>query len=318
MPTTFGWALLGAVPETITAKSVLKVQKSDDQLDKCLERIYDLDQVMDSSNANLTAAEQSALDQFNDTYEVLSSGRFMVKLPRIENPPILGESRPTALSRFHQNERSLIKKEKLPAFEKVVLEYLELDHAETIPPEDMSKPATDTNYLPVHGVAKDTSTTTKLRAVFDASAKTASGTSFNDTLLPGPNQYPLLTTTLTKFRRHKVATSANISKMFREVVLHPDERDYHRFLLRDEEGNVLDCRMRRLTFGVRASPFIATQVLLKLADLHQTTHPVAANLIRTSFYVDDCLTGATTVEEMDQARSELCDLLQKAGMTLRK
>ncbi len=214
--------------------------------------------------------------------------------------------------------RSLIKKEKLPACEKVVLEYLKLDHAETIPPEDMNKPATDTNYLPVHGVAKDTLTTTKLRAVFDASAKTASGTSFNDTLLPGPNQYPLLTTTLTKFRRHKVATSADISKMFREVVLHPDERDYHRFLLRDEEGNVLDCRMRRLTFGVRASPFIATQVLLKLADLHQTTHSVAANLIRTSFYVDDCLTGATTVEEMDQARSELCDLLQKAGMTLRK
>ncbi len=106
VPTTFGWALLGAVPETITTKSVLKVQKSDDQLDKCLEHIYDLDQVMDSSNANLTAAEQSALDQFNDTYEVLSSGRFMVKLSRIENPPILGESRPTALSRFHQNEIS--------------------------------------------------------------------------------------------------------------------------------------------------------------------------------------------------------------------
>ncbi len=61
--------------------------------------------------------------------------------------------------------------------------------------------------------------------------------------------------------------------------------------------------MRRLTFGVRASAFIATQVLLKLADLHQTTHPVAANLIRTSFYVDDSLTGASTVEEMDQKRT---------------
>ena len=106
--------------------------------------------------------------------------------------------------------------------------------------------------------------------------------------------------------------------MFREVVLHPDERDYHRFLLRDEKGDILDCRMKRLTFGVKSSPFLATRVLLKLADLHETTHPVAANLIRNAFYVDDCLTGADTVEEMDRARTELCDLLQKAGMTLRK
>lgn len=32
---------------------------------------------------------------------------------------------------------------------------------------------------------KDTSSTTKIRAVFDASAKTSSGTSLNDTLLVG-------------------------------------------------------------------------------------------------------------------------------------
>jgi len=64
--------------------------------------------------------------------------------------------------------------------------------------------------------------------------------------------------------------------MFREVWLHEDERDLHRFLLRTAEGAIMDCRMKRLTFGVRPSPFLATQVIRHLALQHQDTHPEAS------------------------------------------
>jgi len=40
-------------------------------------------------------------------------------------------------------------------------------------------------YLPTHGVVKEASTTTKLRAIFDASSKTSSGKSLNDVLRVG-------------------------------------------------------------------------------------------------------------------------------------
>ena len=56
-------------------------------------------------------------------------------------------------------------------------------------------------FMPMHGITKETSTTTKLRVVFDASAKTSSG-NLNNILLRGPTQYPLNSTVLIKFHQH--------------------------------------------------------------------------------------------------------------------
>ena len=93
----------------------------------------------------------------------------------------------------------------------------------------------------MHGVVKEASTTTKLRFVFDASARTTSGASLNDTLLSGPCVYPCLTSVLNRFRVHLVGLSADISKMFREVVLNPVERDFHRFITQspDDESSLV-------------------------------------------------------------------------------
>ncbi len=130
--------------------------------------------------------------------------------------------------------------------------------------------------------------------------------------------YPLLTTVLTRFRLHPIAVSADISKMFWEILLDESDRDLHRFFLRDEEGNIVDHRMKRLTFGVKSSPYLATQVLLQIAELNEDNYPLAANTIRSCLYVDYCLTGANTVSEAYQLHRQLCDLLASAGMTLRK
>jgi len=106
--------------------------------------------------------------------------------------------------------------------------------------------------------------------------------------------------------------------MFREVKLHQDERDFHRYLGKDSRGGMMDLRMKRLTFGVRCSPYVATQVIRHLAEQHSTSHPRASRAILQSFYVDDYLAGAPTLEEADNIRVELCQLLGTAGMTLRK
>ena len=112
-----------------------------------------------------------------------------------------------------------MKKGKWSAFSALVQEYGDLGHSVVVPGADLDKPSCQIFYLPMHGVVKESSTTTKVRIVFDASAKSPSGFSLNDCLLPGPSLYPLLTTVLLRFRMHLIRMSADISKMFQEVQL---------------------------------------------------------------------------------------------------
>ena len=127
---------------------------------------------------------------------------------------MLGESRSIAERRFFSNEHSLRKKHTLQAYTEQVRDYMERGHAEKVPVEDMMKPPSEHYYMPMHGVEKATSTTTKLRVVCDASAMTISGVSLNDCLLAGPSLYPKLSAVLLKFRLWDIAYSADVAKMF--------------------------------------------------------------------------------------------------------
>ncbi len=277
-----------------------------------ISRLWELDRVPDAPT--LTPEEQSALDQF-DASCARVDGRYSVSLPRATSPPDLGDSRRQALSRLFSNEKSLSTRNNLQPFLDVVRKYITLDHAEVVPPQDLHLPS---YYLPVHAVIKSSSTSTKVRAVFDASARTTTGASLNDQLLPGPNVYPPLPDVLIRFRCHSSAVSADISKMFREILLNPEERNWHRFLLRATDNSIKDARMKRLTFGVKSSPFLATQVLRRHAQSHLDSHPAAARSVLSDFYVDDLLSGAPTTELALSLFKEIRELCSAAGMDLRK
>ena len=74
-------------------------------------------------------------------------------------------------------------------------------------------------YLPHHCVFKDDSTTTKLRVVFDGSAKTSTGKTLYDTLMIGPTVQDDNYSIIMRFRVVPVALSAGIEKMYRQLAL---------------------------------------------------------------------------------------------------
>jgi hypothetical protein len=204
-------------------------------------------------------------------------------------------------------------------FKEVMEEYFKLGHAELVPTSEVDKTLNETYYLPMHAVHKPSSTSTKLWVVFDASAKTSTGTSLNDILMVGPTIYPQLVDILLRFRRYPVAITADVSKMYREVELSPLDRDLHRFVWRSSpEQELKDYRMTRVTFGVSASPFAATQALQQTADDFRADYPDAAKEVRRSSYVDDLITGADSVQAATSLQKETQLLFQKGGFTLRK
>ena len=107
----------------------------------------------------------------------------MSSLPKKCNTRPIGESHSQVVCRFLSLERNLRARNQFDQFGDVIKEYFDVGHAELVPPEDMNLPASEVFYLPMHAVHKQSSTTTKIRAVFDASMKSASGVSLNDLLM---------------------------------------------------------------------------------------------------------------------------------------
>ena len=138
----------------------------------------------------------------------------MDDLPKKETAKQLGESRSQALRRFLSLECNLHSKGQFNKFGEVIQEYFDLGHAEIVPAEDLTKPPSQVFYLPMHAVHKESSSTTRVRAVFNAFMKTSSGVLLNDMLMVGPTMHPPLIDVLFQFRMHHIAIVADISKMY--------------------------------------------------------------------------------------------------------
>ena len=129
-------------------------------------------------------------------------------------------------------EHSLHKRDQQKQFESVIKEYFDLVHAELVPDRDFGKlnMMYSIFYLHLHVVYKASSTTTKVQAVFDASAKSMSGVSLNDHLLIGPTVHPSLVDVLLRFQLNRIAVPA-VRKMYRAIVFMESDRDLHRIRL---------------------------------------------------------------------------------------
>ena len=265
--------------------------------------------------------QDTAVQEHYSTTHLFSppAGRYLVTLPKRETTLQLGESRKTALNRYLRNEQSLLKKGNWAQFQAVVQEYLTLGHAQLVTPQELCTPVQHSYYLPMHAVFKSSSTSTKLRVVFDASCPTTSGVSLNNILAAGPTLHPNLDTILIRFRSYRVALSGDVGKMYREVMLCQPDRQLHRFLWRSHPDQpVADYCMNRVTFGVTSSPYAAVRTLQQTASDFSPPESKASWHVCQSFYVDDLLAGADTVSETVQLYRELRELLLRGGFELKK
>ena len=171
----------------------------------------------------------------------------------------------------------------------------------------------------MHAVYKASSSSTKIRVVFYASCCTSTGVSLNDILAAGPTLHPNLDHILIRFRKYRVAVSADIGKMYREVLLSEPDKHLHRFLWRPQPDQPLETyHMNRVTFGVKSSPYLAVRALQQAATDFSSPESVEYYHVFSSFYVDDLLAGADDVDGAVALYQSLRSLLLKAGFDLKK
>lgn len=96
-------------------------------------------------------------------------------------------------------------------------EYLELGHMYEVDSEKYP----NSYYIPHHCVLKESSLTTKLSVVFGASAQDVDMRSLNNHLLSGPKLQLDLLDLLIRFRFFKIAFTADIAKIYRQILINP-------------------------------------------------------------------------------------------------
>ncbi|XP_029162266.1 uncharacterized protein LOC114933860 [Nylanderia fulva] len=195
-------------------------------------------------------------------------------------------------------------------------EYLTLGHMSPVSAASLS-PGSRICFLPHHGVLRSSSTTSKIRVVFNGSARTGGGSSLNNWLLTGRNLLPSLADTLTRWRRHRYVFVADIKMMYRQIQLHRDDRDLQRILW-TEGDEVKEFQLNSVTYGLASAPYLAIRVLHQLANDEVGRFPLGADVLRQDVYMDDVLTGAATLDAADDLLDQVAALCTAGGFPLRK
>ncbi|XP_033339833.2 uncharacterized protein LOC117228236 [Megalopta genalis] len=312
--TRLGWVVSGEIgcDQPIQRKTSCHLANQD--VNAQMTKFWEIEECPTQKHLSKEDRESEKHYQTHTTRD--DQGRYTVRIPFKTNAGRLGDSHKLALKRFYSLENKLHKQEELhKQYSDFIREYLALRH--------MSLIANDTNreglYLPHHAVLKATSTTTKLRVVFDASAKTKSGISLNDILLVGPTIQDDLFQLVIRFRLHNYVLTADIEKMFRQINMHPEDRKFQKILWRYNNNEPIKTyNLNTVTYGTASASFLAVRTLKQLARDEGKNFHLAAAALENDFYVDDLLTGAPTMSQATRLRDELIQLLKLGGFNLRQ
>lgn len=317
--TRLGWIVAGSVG-SIHPQNILTCNFSECiNLENKIEKFWLQEELPYIKNKH-TSEEIEVEDHFNKTYTRDTRRNFVVRLPFRDDYEIkLGQSYSIAINRFQSLERKLTQNPELKEkYSKFMTEYIDLGHMSEINFSDVNFSRSH-YFLPHHAVFKESSLTTKLRVVFDASSKTTSGVSLNDVLKIGPVIQDSLFFILLRFRVNLFVITADIAKMYRCVEVHNDDRRFQQIVWRDNPLDSLKIfQLNTVTYGTGPASFIATRCLKQLAIDNQTDFPEAASSINKDFYMDDWLAGSNDVNSILSLVKNVNDILLSGGFQLRQ
>lgn len=224
--TSFGWILSGPSGQTSS------IQPAQGYHCSCERDWYGLiedfwrQEELIEVKPSLSPAEEECEKTFVSTYTRVESGKYQVRLPL--NGPVtsLGDSKQSALRGLYRLFHKFASNKKFYLqYDNFFKEYEDLGHMKRVS-SHLPEP-TPVNYIPHHGVLSHND---KLRVVFNGSSKVFNGTPLNDLLHIGAKLQTDLVDVLLYFRKFKYVFSTDIEKMYRQILVHPDDWCLQRIL----------------------------------------------------------------------------------------
>ena len=320
--TKVGWILSGPATNPTTVNltlssptHMLKIDtfKVEPSLDDRLKQFWELESL--GIPTNETPVYEKFLQQIRfDGY------RYEVSLPWKEHHLSLPDHYELCRKRLEALLRKLRQTPYLlKEYDSIIRDQVEKGIVEKVSP---SSTTTDrVHYLPHHGVVRQDKTTSKLRIVYDASAR-STGPSLNDCLYTGPKFGQSIFDILVRFRLQRTALIGDIEKAFLMISVQEKDRDSLRFLwttdLNSKKIEPTPFRFTRVVFGVSSSPFLLNATINHHIETFRETDPAFVNRFLSSIYVDDLVSGCNDVQSTYEFYLKSRVRLASAGFKLRK
>jgi hypothetical protein len=311
--TVFGWVIMGpsgySKSQAPPPLSLLTCKVS--PLETALRSFWEIEEVARPPPKD--PDDLISEKHFLATHSRDSSGRYQVALPFKPSCSPLGSNRGAVFRNYLSLERRMQRiPEQYSAYQAFMQDYVQSKHMQVAP-----SPAK--YVIPHHCVHKITSSSTKLRVVFNASFPDDQGVSLNQLLLSGPKLQSDLPVILTTFRTHTVAICADIRQMYRQILVEPTDRAHQHIFWRPiPDSPVVEYELNTVTYGLTPSAFLAQRVLHQIVHDEGADFPLAARAITSHTYIDDIVSGASDLTQARELQSQLQALLARGGFELRK
>ncbi|KAF2889895.1 hypothetical protein ILUMI_16278, partial [Ignelater luminosus] len=77
-------------------------------------------------------------------------------------------------------------------------------------------------------------------------------------------------------------------------------------------------QLQTVTYELKSSPLLATRCLVDLVHAEESNFPLASRALLNNTYVDDILSESDTIEEVNQLKAELINVLKSRSFELHK
>ena len=254
--------------------------------------------------------------EFQEQLERSPEGWYETGLPWKANHPPLPTNETGSRRRLESLLKRLRSSDRYSDYNDTITQQLKDGVIEQAPKETSDKEF----YIPHKAVVKNTAESTKLRVVYDASAKESrTSPSLNDCLNPGPCLQNLLWSILIRSGFLPILLTGDLEKAFFQVKIKETERDALRFHRKAPGSNdTVIYRFTRALFGLTCSPFLLNGVLSVHLKSWESKRPELVKEICKNLYVDDLMTGGATFTEVKEKKIQASEIFEDATFKLHK